>query len=194
MNPHQKQQFDYEFIIRNSLDLSFGKIGIEKESLRVLNQEISQKPHPAIWGSSLCNSFLTNDFSEAQPELITLPFTDNKKTLDFLQKLENSGNLNPDYDYSKVEYKNTGTKVILICKEHGEFLQTRPVLLGLKDKIRMINLIHFEHHFDDMIVKAYKLTDIHNLLTMNGFKKHFKIKMKFRKSFEYLYINKNYIS
>ena len=28
------------------------------------------------------------------------------------------------YDYSKVEYKNTGTKVILICKEHGEFLQT----------------------------------------------------------------------
>ena len=68
------------------------------------------------------------------------------------------------------------------------------VLLGLKDKIRMINLIHFEHHFDDMIVKAYKLTDIHNLLTMNGFKKHFKIKMKFRKSFEYLYIKKNYIS
>ena len=28
------------------------------------------------------------------------------------------------YDYSKVEYKNTKTKVILICKEHGEFLQT----------------------------------------------------------------------
>ena len=28
------------------------------------------------------------------------------------------------YDYSKVEYKNTGEKVIIICKEHGEFLQT----------------------------------------------------------------------
>ena len=28
------------------------------------------------------------------------------------------------YDYSKVEYKNNRTKVILICKEHGEFLQT----------------------------------------------------------------------
>jgi len=28
------------------------------------------------------------------------------------------------YDYSKVEYKNSRTKVILICKEHGEFLQT----------------------------------------------------------------------
>lgn len=68
------------------------------------------------------------------------------------------------------------------------------VLLGLKDKINMINLIHFEHHFDDMIIKNYKLTDIHDLLIKKGFKKYFKIKMKFRKSFEYLYINKNYIS
>ena len=68
------------------------------------------------------------------------------------------------------------------------------VLSGLKDKMHMINLIHIEHHFDDMIIKDYKLTDIHNLLIKNGFKKHFKIKMKFRKSFEYLYINRNYIS
>ncbi len=28
------------------------------------------------------------------------------------------------YDYSKVNYKNCKTKVIIICKEHGEFLQT----------------------------------------------------------------------
>jgi very-short-patch-repair endonuclease len=28
------------------------------------------------------------------------------------------------YDYSKVEYINCKTKVIIICKEHGEFLQT----------------------------------------------------------------------
>ena len=27
------------------------------------------------------------------------------------------------YDYSKVEYKNLEKKVIIICKEHGEFLQ-----------------------------------------------------------------------
>ena len=30
------------------------------------------------------------------------------------------------YDYSKVKYVNSETKVIIICKEHGEFLQ-RPV-------------------------------------------------------------------
>lgn len=28
------------------------------------------------------------------------------------------------YDYSKVEYKNTSTKVCIICREHGEFWQT----------------------------------------------------------------------
>ena len=28
------------------------------------------------------------------------------------------------YDYSKVEYKGTHTKVCIICQEHGEFLQT----------------------------------------------------------------------
>ena len=28
------------------------------------------------------------------------------------------------YDYSKVEYKNTHSNICIICKEHGEFLQT----------------------------------------------------------------------
>ena len=27
------------------------------------------------------------------------------------------------YDYSKVEYKNSHTKVCIICPEHGEFWQ-----------------------------------------------------------------------
>src|ERR1035437_381577 len=31
---------------------------------------------------------------------------------------------NNRYDYSKVEYKNSNTKIIIICSEHGEFLQT----------------------------------------------------------------------
>ena len=28
------------------------------------------------------------------------------------------------YNYSKVKYKNAGEKIIIICKEHGDFLQT----------------------------------------------------------------------
>ena len=39
--------------------------------------------------------------------------------------IEKSNNLyNGKYDYSKVDYINTGKKVCIICPEHGEFLKT----------------------------------------------------------------------
>ena len=50
-----------------------------------------------------------------------------------------------------------------------------------------IRFIYFEHHYDLMIKKNYKFSDINNLLLKNKFKKKFKIRMKFRKSFEYIY-------
>ena len=44
------------------------------------------------------------------------------KTEEFIKKaIEKHGDR---YDYSKVEYINSSTKVIIICKEHGEFEQT----------------------------------------------------------------------
>jgi|TARA_Y100000294_G_scaffold174466_1_gene192618 FkbM family methyltransferase len=64
------------------------------------------------------------------------------------------------------------------------------VLKGLNKSIKKVKLIHLEHHFDDMIIKNYKLSDIHEYLLNNNFEKIFKIKMKFRKSFEYIYKNK----
>ena len=53
-------------------------------------------------------------------------------------------------------------------------------------------MILFEHHFDDMILKEYKFSDINNLLIQNNFKQIFKIRMPFRKTFEYIYLNKAY--
>ena len=63
------------------------------------------------------------------------------------------------------------------------------VLKGLINNHKIIKLIYFEHHFDDMILKNYKFFDIHKLLTSYGFKKIIKNKMLFRKSFEYVYEN-----
>ncbi len=63
------------------------------------------------------------------------------------------------------------------------------VIKGLDSEIKNVHIIHLEHHFDDMIIKNYTLSDIHNYLENKGFKKIFKIKMKFRKSFEYIYQN-----
>ncbi len=65
------------------------------------------------------------------------------------------------------------------------------ILLGLEEKIKKIRFILFEHHYDNMILKNYKFKDIHKLLNDNGFKKIYKTKMPFRKSFDYIYENKN---
>ena len=64
------------------------------------------------------------------------------------------------------------------------------VLKGLKDKIKIINYVYFEHHYDNMIEKNYKFSDIHELLTKENFKMVFKIRMPFRKSFDYIYQKK----
>ena len=62
------------------------------------------------------------------------------------------------------------------------------VLKGLKNLISKISIILFEHHYDNMIVKNYKFSDIHNLLRNNGFIRIYKTKMPFRKSFDYIYV------
>jgi len=54
---------------------------------------------------------------------------------------------------------------------------------------RNIKFIYFEHHYDLMINKGYKFSDINKLLKKNNFQKKYKLRMKFRKSFEYIYEN-----
>ena len=64
------------------------------------------------------------------------------------------------------------------------------VLKGLEEKIKIINFIYFEHHYDNMIKKNYKFSEIHEYLMNNGFERVFKIKMPLRKSFDYIYRKK----
>lgn len=46
-------------------------------------------------------------------------------TEEFINRaLETKQHSGKDYDYSKVKYLNLKTKVIIVCKKHGEFLQT----------------------------------------------------------------------
>ena len=63
------------------------------------------------------------------------------------------------------------------------------VIKGLKKTHNIIKYIYFEHHYDDMIKKNYTFRDINYILKKFGFKKVFKSKMIFRKSFEYIYEN-----
>ena len=77
--------------------------------------------------------------------------------------------------------------ILKIDTEGSEF----EILNGIeKECFSKINFIYFEHHFDLMLDKGYKFSDINDLLLKNNFKKIFKIKMKFRKTFEYIYEKK----
>jgi len=65
------------------------------------------------------------------------------------------------------------------------------VIKGFGDNIDKVKVIFFEHHYDQMIMKDYTFSDIHHYLKLRGFKPYSKFKMPFRKSFEYIYMNKN---
>ena len=63
---------------------------------------------------------------------------------------------------------------------------------GLGTLIKNVNIIYFEHHFHNMLKKNYTLSDVHSFLIENNFKKAYKNKMFFRKTFEYIYINNTF--
>ena len=83
--------------------------------------------------------------------------------------------------------KEKSIDILKIDTEGYEF----NILNGIESEdFKKINYIYFEHHYDLMIKKKYKFSDIDKLLKKNNFVQKFKIKMKFRKSFEYIYGSK----
>ena len=63
------------------------------------------------------------------------------------------------------------------------------VIKGSKNALIKIKYIYFEHHYDDMLIKGYKYSDIHNILKKYNFIRIYKSKMFFRKTFEYIFEN-----
>jgi glutamate--cysteine ligase len=62
-----------------------GLRGVEKESLRVgADGSLSQRPHPRALGAALTHPYITTDYSEALPELVTPPQRTQWETLQFL--------------------------------------------------------------------------------------------------------------
>jgi len=64
-----------------------------------------------------------------------------QKTLEFLQKLKDKGHWNDDYDYSEVEYVNTGTKISVIDNEFNSRHLILPKLLLTGTKCTISNAI-----------------------------------------------------
>ncbi len=66
------------------------------------------------------------------------------------------------------------------------------VLRGASKSLSKIKYVYFEHHYDDMLKKGYKFSNINHFLKSNNFKMVFKSKMYFRKTFEYIYENSTF--
>lgn len=78
-----------EIILKfNLFDLFYNnKYGLEKESLRVLENDdsVAMTDHPHNLGDRLSHPYIQTDYGEAQPELITPPFSTLFQSLDFLK-------------------------------------------------------------------------------------------------------------
>ena len=81
---------------------------------------------------------------------------------------------------------NILTSVSLALKTEGFEVD---VLKGASNILKHIKYIYFEHHFDSMIMKNYKFSEINAFLKINNFTKIKKFKMPLRKTFEYIYEN-----
>ena len=58
------------------------------------------------------------------------------------------------------------------------------------NQVSKVRFILLEHHYDNMILKKYTFSEINNYLISYNFEKVYKAKMPFRKTFEYIYVNK----
>ena len=115
-----------------------------------------------------------------------------KKKYSFLKK-NIDGNLFHEIDvkmillYDYLVEKNINNIDFLKIDTEGYEYET---ILGLRNKLKNVKLIFFEHHYDNMILKNYKFRDIHRILIESNFLQVLKVKMPLRKSFEYIYESK----
>ena len=104
-------------------------------------------------------------------------FLNNKETYQKLKiKIYKLKDYIEKYSIKKIDFMKIDT-------EGYEF----EILLGLEDEIKLVDIIMFEHHYDNMIKKGYTFEDINKLLVKNNFNKIYKSRMPFRKTFEYIY-------
>ena len=144
-------------------------------------------------GANNSNNFINQTIESSSSTINEL----NKNSKYFEKKLKILNVKNKEYFYDKlpikiitldyfIEKNNIhNVDLIKIDTEGYEF----NIIKGLSKYSPRVKLIYFEHHYDDMIIKNYKFSDIHQLLTQKGFKMIKKSKMLFRKSFEYVYEN-----
>ena len=183
-----KQIHSFEVSKQNFMELSKNYKNFNDEKIIINNFGLSNKSKELQF----------NQFIESSSSTISKI---NVKSLYFKKKIKILGFLKNNRDYYEtfkvqlnsldnyMEEKNVDKIDLLkIDTEGHEYF----VLKGGSRNLPKINYIYFEHHYDDMLDKGYTFSNMHEFLIDNNFKKIFKSKMYFRKTFEYIYENSRF--
>tara|TARA_Y100000590_G_scaffold229380_1_gene258766 strand:- start:53075 stop:54619 length:1545 start_codon:yes stop_codon:yes gene_type:complete len=165
IQPEDNQDLLLSFL-NNNQPIQQGHIGIEKESLRIHKSKVSTTPHDQFLGNSLCNSYITTDFSEAQIELITPPFNNGKHTISFLDDLHHyaTNKIGDEYFWPlSMPIKTSSDSEIPIAtygrSNLGVFKEV--YRKGLSHRyghaMQIISGIHFNYSFPELIQSIFSL-------------------------------------
>ena len=170
---------NYEILQKNVKKLKNKRIKIFNYALGNIDEEMQLNQSVESQSTTLLNINTKSNYFQRKKKILSLSNNEyfNKS---FQVKVETLKNFISKNKIANVEFLKIDT-------EGFDF----NVILGLEDSIHEVKYIYFEHHFHDMFKKKYTLSYIHNYLKKKNFEKVFKIKMMFRKTFEYIYCNKN---
>jgi len=146
--------------------LAASKIGLEKESLRVLPEGgIAQTPHPVAWGSALTNPVITTDFSEALAELVTPPCDSVTEVIQSLDDIQNFIYRNLDNEIlwaTSMPCVVAGETSIPLARYGSSNAATMKTAyrrgLGLRygRAMQVIAGVHFNYSFSDEFWRRYR--------------------------------------
>ena len=185
--------------INNFRSLEIHSFEASPENFKILSKKFKHQKIPKViindYGLSNENKELSlYQFSESSSSTLSKINKDSKY---FQRKLKILGLNKKDNIYKKLnvklglldDYLNDKKiekiDLLKIDTEGHEYY----VLKGSKINLKKIRFIYFEHHYDNMLNKGYTFSEINNFLVSNNFRKVFKSKMYFRKTFEYIYEN-----
>ena len=158
---------------RKNIEIFLIKNALGKEKKKIIIKHLKES------SSSTINNINTNSKYFKKKSLLLYK---NKSTDFFIEKEIEQIRL----DYFIQENRIPKIDFLKIDTEGYEF----NVLLGLQKEFKKVSIIMFEHHYDNMIIKNYKFRDINRLLKQNNFCQIYKYRMPFRKTFEYIYVQK----
>jgi len=153
------------------------KIFLNNFGLSDLNKSLKIKEFMETSSTTL--SGINQDSKYYKRKIEVLGLKENKKIYN-----NSDVKLNRLDDYCE-EKKINKIDLLKIDTEGHEYF----VIKGSTNALTKIKYIYFEHHYDDMLIKGYKYSDIHDFLKKYNFIRIYKSKMFFRKTFEYIYEN-----